>query len=374
MGGIGFSDQGLSMAKHPYQLLPEHTRWSRAIGTLSYDLVDPVLAFPFKISAADKVATAGSCFAQHIARHLKANGFNYFVVEDGHPLGDEKLRTEFNYATFSARYGNIYTSRQLVQTFKRCYELFAPVEDHWSLRGRAWIDPFRPNIQPEGFSSLEELHADREQHFDAVRQMFEQLDIFVFTLGLTETWCAKVDGAVFPVCPGVAGGDYSDEAYSFLNLSLFDVLADMREFLVLLKEVNARAKVVLTVSPVPLIATAENRHVLVSTTYSKSVLRVACEELARDNNDVVYFPSYEIITGSYNRGRYFAEDLRSVTEEGVGHVMRLFMKHAAAEPGCAPDEPNKGQESPADFVRQMQNVVATICEEELVEASLQKTK
>ncbi|MES2303044.1 MAG: GSCFA domain-containing protein, partial [Pseudomonadota bacterium] len=82
-----------------------------------------------------------------------------------------------------------------------------------------------------------------------------------------------------------------------------------------------------TVSPVPLVATAENRHALVATTYSKSVLRVVAEEVARTDSRVEYFPSYEIITGSYSRGRYFESDLRSVTPEGVAHVMRVFMKH-----------------------------------------------
>ena len=58
----------------------------------------------------------------------------------------------------------------------------------------------------------------------------------------------------------------------------------------------------------------------------EAVLRVAAETIERSHQDVVYFPSYEIITGSYSRGRYFAEDLRSVTEEGVAHVMRVFME------------------------------------------------
>ena len=61
---------------------------------------------------------------------------------------------------------------------------------------------------------------------------------------------------------------------------------------------------ILTVSPVPLVATAAGKHVLVATTYSKSVLRVACEEVCQKAADVMYFPSYEIITGNYNRGSY----------------------------------------------------------------------
>ena len=65
---------------------------------------------------------------------------------------------------------------------------------------------------------------------------------------------------------------------------------------------------------------------LVATTYSKSVLRVAAEAVARSCDEVTYFPSYEIITGSFSRGAYFAEDGRSILD-GVAHVMRILMRH-----------------------------------------------
>src|SRR3546814_18373073 len=62
----------------------------------------------------------------------------------------------------------------------------------------------------------------------------------------------------------------------------------MEQFLKRLKAINPRVKVVLTVSPVPLIATYEPAHVLCATTYSKSVLRVAATMLARGRAWVAY--------------------------------------------------------------------------------------
>ena len=38
--------------------------------------------------------------------------------------------------------------------------------------------------------------------------MFEQSEIFIFTLGLTEAWRSKKDGAVFPLAPGVSAGSF----------------------------------------------------------------------------------------------------------------------------------------------------------------------
>ena len=147
----------------------------------------------------------------------------------------------------------------------------------------------------------------------------------------------------------------------------------MNEFMSLLKSVNPEAKVILTVSPVPLIATASENHVLVSTSYSKSVLRVAAEKISQDNADVSYFPSYEIITGSFSQGRYFADDLRNVTEEGVQHVMRTFFKHATNEKMNTVE--NNNQKKPVDlFLTKMKNIVDVICEENLIDNSKKTTK
>jgi hypothetical protein len=332
--------------------------------------VDPVVSAKFKIGPHDRVATAGSCFAQHIARHLRKSGFNYFVTETANPIVPGSAVERFNYGIFSARYGNLYTTRQLVQTLKRAYGLFSPSEDVWIREDGRLLDPFRPQIQPNGFASAAEYCADRLQHYAAIRRMIEQLDVFVFTLGLTETWTALSDGSVFPICPGVAGGAFDSSKHKFVNFGVTDVVADLHEALGFIIERNAQARFILTVSPVPLVATAEMRSALVSTTYSKSVLRVAAEEVSSAYASVAYFPSYEVITGNHARGRYFAEDLRSVTEEGVSHVMRLFMRHYTHKvAGTAPDPDRAGVVTTNDaaLTSQLANVTSVICDEEVLD-------
>jgi hypothetical protein len=207
------------------------------------------------------------------------------------------------------------------------------------------------------------MHADRHQHLQAVRRMFETLDVFVFTLGLTECWVSQKDGAAFPLCPGVEGGAFDPDQYRFLNQGVSDVVQDMASFIGALKNVNPCAQIALTVSPVPLMATAEaEAHVLCATTYSKSVLRVAAEMLRKSFANVHYFPSYEIITGSFSRGRYFAEDLRNVTEEGVSHVMRLFLQHATEGAVNLPAAHSEGKNGD-DFIAKAEAFVQVECDE-----------
>jgi GSCFA family len=317
------------MSQHPYKSLPDNAFWKRAVAAPATGEVDPVGVFDLRIDQRTKVATAGSCFAQHIARYLSNSGYNYFVAEQGHPIVPASIRAKNNYGLFSARYGNIYTARQLLQLFKRAFGQFTPAECVWKEADGVFLDPFRPTTQPGGFVSAEEMEFDRRQHLACVRTMFETLDVFVFTLGLTECWRSKQDGAVFPLCPGVEGGEFDADRYEFYNQPVEDVIEDLTQFRDALAAVNPNAQIVFTVSPVPLVATAEpGAHVLSATTYSKSVLRVAADAMRRRFDNVHYFPSYEIITGAFNRGAYYASDLRNVVETGVAHVMRLFMAHA----------------------------------------------
>jgi hypothetical protein len=317
----------------PYRSLPDSAYWKRSVAQPAPADVNPALRGSFVLSARDKVATAGSCFAQNIARFLSRSAYNYFVTEPAPGILPPEHAATYNYGTFSARFGNIYTTRQLLQLFQRAYGLFTPQDEAWVHEDRLF-DPFRPQIQPLGFASREEYEADRHHHLAMVRRMVEELDVFVFTLGLTEAWVSRIDGAVYPVCPGCGAGQFDPERVEFRNFEIEEVTADLQEALALLRNQNPACRIILTVSPVPLIATASGQHALPATTYSKSVLRVAAERVARGLSACDYFPSYEIITGAFTRGAYFGEDLRSVTTEGIEHVMRCF-----AEAYLAPATP-----------------------------------
>ncbi len=342
------------MSRHPYDGAADYRLWRRAMAHRAAADIDPVAQFLFRLTRADRVVTAGSCFAQHIARHLRGRGFNYLVTEQAHPTLTPTVAETYQYGLYSARWGNIYTARQLHQLFRRAHGTFRPHDDIWEQDG-SFLDPFRPAIQPGGFSSRAEYNADRAQHFAATRRAFAEMDFFVFTLGLTECWLNTTDGAAYPVCPGTVGGIFDAQQHCFHDFSVDEVVADFRAFLADLRTVNPHARVILTVSPVPLAATAKDTHVLQATTLSKSILRVAAGILARDDA-VAYFPSYEIVTGPHAEN-YFEPDLRAVSEAAVAHVMRLFFRHAtdAADNDPLPAAPPVVEEK---------SLIQIICEEE----------
>jgi len=342
---------------NPYDSLPPGQFWRRSVSRISRFEFDPVLSPKFKIGQKERIATAGSCFAQHIAKKLRQIGFNYYVPEAGEGLSEPDRRRR-NYGVFSARFGNLYTSRQLLQLLREAYGQRDPAEKAWLRQDGRYVDPYRPAIEPDGFARPEDVAKARESHLEYVRTMFEKADLFIFTLGLTECWMSRRDESVFPLAPGVAGGAFDPDLHAFANLTVADVESDLEAFLDGFRSVNPAARVLFTVSPVPLIATYEPRNVLVSSTYSKSVLRVAVERFWRERDWVEYFPSYEIITGSFNGGVYYDDDGREVNQAGVSHALRCFVRnYAIGNSQAAKQAPPKDYGSDWELV----------CEEEALE-------
>lgn len=359
---------------NPYAGLPDYQFWKKGGGFEEPEAFDPVTNVSFTVSSLERVVTAGSCFAQHLSRHLSANGFNVLITERAHPLIPDRLAAAFYYGQFSARYGNIYTARQLRQLLERSYDLFIPRDGAWILQEDRWVDPFRPQIQPGGYVSIRELELDRAIHLTAVRRAVEEMSVFVFTLGLTETWADRADGAVYPLAPGVAGGSYDPDRHVFLNFSAKETINDLEWSLNFIRSRNPTVKFILTVSPVPLNATAVNRHVMVSTAYSKAALRVAAEEAINNFENTDYFPSYEIITSPHAGAMYFDKSRRTVTEAGVSHVMRTFLRHYGkvdvereGDGGAHSTPEDERRVAARQAVAAMETLVQTLCDEEAID-------
>jgi hypothetical protein len=305
-------------ARHPYLGQPDTAFWSRAVarGWDARALVSP--AAPL-LRADDRIMSAGSCFAANIIPFFETAGFAYVRTE----YADAADR--YGYHLYSAAYGNIYTARQLRQLLERVCGAFRPVEDRWRI-GDAVIDPFRPGLRDPAESD-EELDLILASHHERIREAIATASLFVFTLGLTEAWASRADGAVFPACPGTIAGAFDPERHVFVNFRCGEIRDDLVASLRLLRSVNPAIRVMLTVSPVPLVATATDAHVQRATSYSKAALRAACEEVAQDCPDVVYFPAYEIVTGPHSAG-FFEPDLRRVSPAGVAAVMDVLFHHS----------------------------------------------
>lgn len=317
------------MASNPYSDLPQRAFWAPSVGQRNMFDIDKLWEAPFRITKKTGIATYGSCFAQHFSRALIANGYSWLNAEPAPKGFSPENAKRHNYDIFSARTANIYTTSLLRQWVEWALGHGEPPDIHWEKNGRI-IDPFRPTIEPEGFASVEEMLSSRRTCIAAFRRSIIGCGIFVFTLGLTESWWDAEGGFEYPMCPGTAAGTFDPDRHVFENQDYATVLRNLRQAIRMIRDARKKGpKILLTVSPVPLVATNSGNHVLVATMESKSILRAAAGKAARTHKYVSYFPSYEIINAAPFRGSFFEPNMRSVNLNGVAHVMKTFFAGVA---------------------------------------------
>ncbi|KZM72846.1 GSCFA domain-containing protein [Nocardia terpenica] len=309
---------------NPYQHRPARAFWRPAVAEADPRTVDALWTPKFGLGQDDPIITAGSCFAARLGRPLIDHGRNWFNAEPAPPGLTPEERKARRFGEFSFRTGNIYTAAVLRQWLSWAFDRADAPTEVWEHDGRCY-DPYRPAIEPDGFSSAAELFEARSVTLAAIRDAVIEARWFIFTLGLTEAWLDTADGTTYPACPGTVRGTFDPQRHAFHNYTFAEVHRDLTAALDIARAANPELRFVLTVSPVPLTATATDDHILVANGYSKSVLRGVAGQFAQECDDVDYFPSYELITGAPFRSGFYAPNLREVTPEGVEFVLRHFL-------------------------------------------------
>ncbi|WP_428966232.1 GSCFA domain-containing protein [Micromonospora fluostatini] len=320
---------------NPYESMPARAFWRAAVAEPGMAGISDLWRPAFAIGQDDPVITAGSCFAANLGRALLDRGWNWWDAEPAPPGLTGPERRARGYGAFSFRTGNIYTAAVARQWLAWALGRAEPPTEAWAGEGR-FFDPFRPSIEPAGFASAEEMLESRLTTLAAIRRAVTGASVLIFTVGLTESWRDAASGDTYPVCPGTVRGEFDPDRHVFHEFTFAEVYEDLVAIVDLCRAANPGLRVVLTVSPVPLTATATGGHVLTATVHAKSVLRAAVGQVAAERDDVDYFPSYEIVAGFPARAAFFEPNLRTVTPDGVDFVVRHFVGALAGRPAARP--------------------------------------
>ncbi|MEP5155450.1 GSCFA domain-containing protein [Planktotalea sp.] len=359
-------------------MLEKRAFWAPSVGEKDALEINELWEPKWPIKRDMKIATFGSCFAQHFGRSLASRGYHWF---DAEPAPTELLpetAKAFNYGVFSARTGNIYSVSLLRQWVEWALGVSKAPDEVWEKEGR-FYDPFRPAVEPNGFASAEEVLASRELTIESFGHAIKDSNLFVFTLGLTESWWNSKDEYEYPICPGTVAGTYIEGEHEFRNQSYPFIKKNLMQALRLIRSVNPQIRVLLTVSPVPLTATKADDHVLVATSYSKSTLRAVAGDIAKKHRFVDYFPSYEIISSPPFGGQFYSANKRGVEQDGVDHVMSNFFACMAQKyPKLVRSADNKKLLKKPNSKLPVKPTIADkgddlVCEEELLSAFAPKS-
>jgi hypothetical protein len=266
------------------------------------------------IDKRSKVLALGSCFALRVKEWLLANG--YGVLNEG-DLGPYDIRghREFDpriyYNTFCIRYE---FDRAIGDFVQQADDVWQPQQNAL----RVWQDPYRRMLAAE----------TREQLWQRIREVDEHMlahilaaDCVIITLGLTEVFFQPHNGNAICAAPGYCGG--GGIGYAFRATEYPENYANMERVVEVLRDINPKAQLILTVSPVPLAATWAGVDHAIANTESKCTLRAVAGALVRKYDHVHYFHSYELVMHS-QLNEVFLEDGRHVMPSYVAHIMRDF--------------------------------------------------
>jgi len=352
----------------PYSALDTKHFWSPSVGSIEPLEIEQLWNPKRLITKRHKISSYGSCFAQHFGNALAKRNYQWMQYEtppEGLSLDNQKT---FNYGVFSARTANIYTTSLLRQWTEWSLGITEVPSEVWVKDGR-FYDPFRPAIEPNGFASEEEVHQSRLVTLEAFKKSFTDANLFVFTLGLTESW-RNTNGYEYPMCPGTVAGEFNEKEHVFHNHKFNEVKRDLIAATRLMVKANPKLRFLLTVSPVPLTATMSGKHVLTATVESKSILRAVAGEIANNNLRFDYFPSFEIINSSPFQGMFYNENKRTVRMEGVDFVMSSFFNCMDEHFPGNKQKPKVARNNNVTQIRAAKRNVGDdpVCEEELLDS------
>lgn len=256
------------------------------------------------ITADTQITAFGSCFAANISNWLSKRNFRV--------LNKEEDAKRAYVVSCGEGMVNSFVIRQQFE---------------WAWEDKDFDQPLWHGYNAEDYGYDPEIQAE-------TKRIFDETDVFILTFGLSEVWYDEPTGNVF--WRTIPKDVYDPKRHKFRVSTVEENRDNLEAIYKLIRKHRPDAKVIMTLSPIPLIATFRDNSCLTSNSVSKAVLRVAIDETLRkfqDEGHLYYWPSYEIITDILRLP--YKPDRRHPKISTLNYIMTLF-EHV----WCVSDEEN----------------------------------
>lgn len=155
-----------------------------------------------------------------------------------------------------------------------------------------------------------------------LRKRLEQAHTLIVTFGTA--WVYELSGS-----PGYIVGNchkFPSDTFIRRRLTVSQIVDEWDGLLSRLSDVFSNLRYIFTVSPV--------RHLkdgFEGNSSSKAILRLACEEICRDNENRDYFPAFEIMNDDLRDYRFYASDMVHPSETAVDYIWQKFQERYLSE-------------------------------------------
>ncbi|MGR3661164.1 MAG: GSCFA domain-containing protein [Paracoccaceae bacterium] len=245
------------------------------------------------ITPETQITAFGSCFADNISHWLAKR--NYRILTHDQEKKDTYV---------------IRMSEGMVNSFV-IRQQFEWVWDELTFDQALWH-----GYDAEEFGYGEETKAQQ-------REIFDSTDVFILTFGLSEVWYDHTTGDVFSRT--IPKDQYDPERHRFRVSTVDENRENMEVIYNLIRKNRPDAKIIFTLSPIPLTATFRDNSCITSNSVSKSILRVAIDEIVlahKDEGVLFYWPAYEIVTDVFHQP--YKDDRRHVERAVLDYIMTEF--------------------------------------------------
>jgi len=183
-----------------------------------------------------------------------------------------------------------------------------------------------PHINPTLPLAGAEETLRRRELIQMVNRRAAQCRVIFVTLGLVEVWRDIETDTFLNSTPFFNLLNLYPNRYEVHVTDFAQNLANLERIHELLSRFgHPDVQIVVTVSPVPLMATFSEEDIVLANAYSKSLLRAVAQHWSAAHDNVHYFPSYEIVQNS-ERSQTWEDDLRHVKPQVVKHIMDVFVR------------------------------------------------
>jgi len=249
-------------------------------------------AAPFRFGYEDEILTMGSCFAQRMGERLQAAKFRTHT----NPLGIVYNPISMARLLNMLREGGVIPEIRLSP-----HQLWHSFDLH------------------SQFSHVDKqvLKQRIDEAFARTGEALRRASLLMLTFGTAYVYVRRDRGEIVTNCHRYPADFFHKKLLH--NSRIFRAFQPLFQALF---EANPRLRVILTVSPV--------RHIkegLPNNNLSKSVLRIACQELADAFGQVDYFPAFEVMMDDLRDYRFYQDDLIHPTPFAETYIWELFTAH-----------------------------------------------
>ncbi|NKC33572.1 GSCFA domain-containing protein [Falsiroseomonas selenitidurans] len=249
---------------------------------------------PF-VDKSTPIVAFGSCFAANISNYLHRRGYNILTKKD-------------DTAYVSSMGDGIVNTFAIRQQFEWAWENVKPDVELW-----------------HGYKA--ETFGYRDVVRLRTKDLFDQTELFIITMGLSEVWYDKPTGAVF--WRAIPKQNYDPKRHDFRVTTVSENLENIRAIRSLIHRHKPDARVIFTLSPVPLTATFRPVSCVSANSVSKAILRAAIDEfmqtLPPDLAGTNYFPSYEMVLNGFDHP--MMEDRKHPHQHVLTFNMKAFERY-----------------------------------------------